>query len=73
MKTMITILTLSILAVGYIDWNTKYIEELQYKTPKHLISDVIYEKPSFDIAKEDMEAQKAKYEAKQNELYNLIK
>lgn len=73
MKTMITILTLSILAVGYIDWNTKYIEELQYKTPKHLISDVIYEKPSFDIAKEDMEAQKAKFEAKQNELYNLIK
>lgn len=73
MKTMITILTLSILAVGFIDWNTKYIEELQYKTPKHLISDVIYEKPSFDIAKEDMEAQRLKYEAKQNELYNLIK
>ena len=73
MKIMITILTLSILAVGFIDWNTKYIEELQYKTPKHLISDVVYTKPSFDIAKEDMEAQKAKYEAKMNELYNLNK
>lgn len=73
MKIMITILTLSILAVGYIDWNTKAIEELQYKTPKHLISDVIYTKPSFDIAKEDMEAQRLKYEAKMNELYNLNK
>ena len=73
MKIMITILTLSILAVGFIDWNTKAIEELQYKTPGHIISDVIYTKPSFDISKEDMEAQKAKYEAKMNELYNLNK
>ena len=72
MKTMITVITLSILAIGYIDWNTKAIEELQYKTPNHIISDVIYEKPSFDISKEDMEAQKAKYEAEQEKLYNLI-
>lgn len=72
MKTMITIITLSILAVWYIDWNTKAIEQLQYKTPKHIISDVIYTKPSFDIAKQDMEAQKAKYEAEQEKLYNLI-
>lgn len=62
MKTMLTIITLSILAIGYVDWNTKYIEELQYKTPKHIISDVIYTKPSFHISKEDIEAQRKKAE-----------
>lgn len=73
MKIMITILTLSILAVWYIDWNTKAIEELQYKTPSHIISDVIYEKPSFIITEQEKEAQKLKYESKMNELYNLNK
>lgn len=69
MKTMITIFTLSILAVGYIDWETKIIEQLQYKTINHIISDVVYEKPSFHISKEDMEAQRKKHEEKM--LYNL--
>lgn len=69
MKIMITILTLSILAIGYIDWNTKAIEELQYKTPNHIISDVIYEKPSFIITEQDKEAQRKKAEAKWIYLY----
>lgn len=69
MKIMITILTLSILAVGYIDWNTKAIEELQYKTPHHLISDVIYEKPSFIITEQEKEVQRKKAEEKWIYLY----
>lgn len=69
MKTMITIIILSILAVWYIDWNTKAIEQLQYKTPKHIISDVIYEKPSFDITEEEKEAQRKKAEEKWIHLY----
>ena len=69
MKTMITILTLSILAIWYIDWNTKAIEELQYKTPSHIISDVIYEKPSFIITEEQKEAQRKKAEDMRIPLY----
>lgn len=72
MKLALLLLT-PLFLIGVIDWNTKNIEQMQYKTTKHIISDVIYTKPSFDISEEDMEDQKAKYEANMEALYKQAK
>lgn len=71
MKTIITMYLIFNSFWFYQNTNQSCLKELQYKTPKHIISDIVYKKPEFKISQSDMEKQKKKHEDKMNELFNL--
>ena len=65
MKLALLLLT-PLFLIGGIDWDTLQLEQ---KAQKLSITEEIMITPSFDISKEDMEAQKLKYEAQMDLLY----
>lgn len=69
MKTIITMYL--IFNSFWICQNQNCLKQLQYKTPKHIVSDIVYTKPEFKISQADMEKQRKKHEEKMNELFEL--